>query len=231
MKSLFRMFPLVLPFASLPLSAAVVISGGHIDAPAFGYDSADGFEPHLHNEGGPNGAIINGVRVEEDSEFEPDEAVIRVALTSTTTLNGKSYFWLPDDSVTASTNGVPFVGIGLEELDAGDWAGLLTIQLADLAGPGDFLMWTTDLFGETVVLLDSLDPSKSLQLAAGSHSHFNWGFTEPGIYELTFGISGNHLGDGPVSGEGTFGFAVPEPSSALLGALGGLALLRRRRGA
>lgn len=229
MKSLFRSFSILIPLSAQPLAAAVVISGGHIDAPAFGYDTADGFEPHFHNEGGPTGAIVDGVRVEDESEYEADEAVIRVALTSTTSLSGTSYFWLPDDPLAALTNGVPFVGIGLEELDPADWTGLLTIQLSDVTGPGNFLLWTYDLFGDPVVLLDSLDPAKSLQLAAGSHSHFNWGFTEPGLYGLTFEISGTHVTDGVVSGEGTFLFAVPEPSTALLGALGACVLLRRRR--
>lgn len=57
----------------------------------------------------------------------------------------------------------------------------------------------------------------------------NWGFTEKGIYELEFAISGTHVDDGLQSGSGVYTFEViPEPSALLLGALGGLALLRRR---
>lgn len=220
---------LLFSLAPLSLPGAVVISGGHIDAPAFGYDPLDGFEPHFHNEGGPNGAIVDGVRMEEEGEFEADEAILKVALTSTTTLNGNTYFWLPDDPIAALNNDVPFVGIGLEELEVADWAGALTLRLSGFSGPGKFLLWTSDVFGDPAILLDSEDLSKTFQLAAGSHSHFNWGFSEAGIYELTFAISGAHVTEGAVNGAGTFLLAVPEPSTALLGALGALALLRRRR--
>ena len=60
---------LTLPLAlaiSQPVFAASQLTGGHIDGPAFGYDTADGFEPHFHNEGGPDGAIIDGVRQETE---------------------------------------------------------------------------------------------------------------------------------------------------------------------
>jgi hypothetical protein len=72
---------LTLPFAlalAQPVFAASYITGGHIDIPAFGYDTIGGFEPHIHNEGGPDGAIIDGVRVEGESEYEPNELIVRV---------------------------------------------------------------------------------------------------------------------------------------------------------
>jgi hypothetical protein len=65
---------LTLPLAlaiSQPVFAASLLTGGHIDGPAFGYISdadvisdpllTQGFEPHFHNEGGPDGAI-SGLR-------------------------------------------------------------------------------------------------------------------------------------------------------------------------
>jgi surface-anchored protein len=62
------------------------------------------------------------------------------------------------------------------------------------------------------------------------HAHFGWGFTEEGTYDLTFEISGTHGVDGFKSATATYSFSViPEPSSALLGAIGALGLLRRRR--
>ena len=229
MKPLLITSSLILSLGTLPLSAAVVISGGHIDVPAFGYDSLDGFEPHLHNEGGPTGAIVNGVREETDSEYEADEAIIQIPLTSTTSLNSVTYFWLPDNATQASNNGTPFVGFGLEELTPADWNGNMTLKLIGITGPGDFLLWTYDINLDPVTLLDSNNLALSFDLPPGAHEHFNWGFTDEGIYQLTFEISGDHVTDGIVSGSGTFTFAIPEPSTALLGAIGALGLLRRRR--
>ena len=197
-----------------------------MDAPAFGYVSGSGFESHLHNHGGADGAIINGVRVEIESEYEPGDVTIVVSEFSTTTLNSQNHYWLPQDENDAANNGVPFLGIGLEELDPLDWVGSMTINLTGITGPGSFVLWQ-DGFPNPTVFMDSVNDS--LTLAPGSHTHFNWGFTEKGIYELTFEISGTHLVDGLVSGSGTYTFQIPEPSSALLAVIGGLALLRRRR--
>jgi surface-anchored protein len=231
--------PLGLILTALPASAATLyrLTGGHMDAPAFGYVSiaeqaadntlTQGFEPHLHNEGGPDGSIINGVRETTESEYEPEDVTIVVAESSTTTLNSQNYYWLPQDENDAANNGVPFLGIGLEELDPSDWSGSMTISLTSITGPGSFVLWQ-DGFLNPAIFADSANDS--FTLAAGSHTHFNWGFTEKGIYELEFAISGTHIVDGLQTASGVYTFEViPEPSTFLLGALGGLALLRRRR--
>lgn len=223
---------LTLPLAlaiSQPVFAASQLTGGHIDGPAFGYDTADGFEPHFHNEGGPDGAIIDGVRQETESEFEPADLIVVVGLTSTTTLEGTSYYWLPENETTAAANNVPFLGIGLEELAVDDWNGLMTITLLSINGPGAFRLWQTDSFDNVIDFIDTENSITSFTVAPFTHTHYNWGFTALGTYELEFQISGDHVVDGLVIGSGTFTYAVPEPSTALLSALGVLALLRRRR--
>ena len=78
-----------------------------MDAPAFAYVSGEGFEPHLHNEGGPDGAIIDGVRQTGNSEYAPTEITLVVPQLSTTTLNAQSYYWLPEDETAAATNAAP----------------------------------------------------------------------------------------------------------------------------
>lgn len=217
--------------AALPATAATTyyVTGGHIDAPAFGYDSTDGFEPHIHNEGGPDGAIVNGMPVELNTEYEPGDVTIVVPQASTTTYNLVDYFFLPE----TSTAGVPYVGIGLEELNDLDWEGNVTVTLTKVVMPdgASFAMWTGgDASG--LFVLSSGDLGLGLSLEPGSHTHYNWGFTTEGIYALDFTISGTHVDSaiGFQTATGTFNFEViPEPSSALLGALGALALLRRRR--
>ena len=234
---------LTLPLAlaiSQPVFSASLLTGGHIDGPAFGYISeadatndpllTQGFEPHFHNEGGPDGAIIDGVRQETESEFEPGDLTVVVGLTSTTTLGGTSYYWLPETETAAATNNVPFLGIGLEELAAADWSGgIVTITLLNHFGPGEFRLWQDDGFGGAIDFIDTDGGAMSFNIAAGTHTHYNWGFTEIGTHGLEFQISGIHVVDGAQSGAATYTFAVPEPSTTLLGALGALALLRRRR--
>lgn len=219
-----------LTLAAFPASAATLhrLTGGHMDAPAFGYVSGSGFEPHLHNEGGPNGSIINDVREEADVEFDPADVTIVISEFSTTTLNSQNYYLLPQDANDAANYGVPFLGIGLEELDPADWNGSLTLTLQGITGPGDFVLWQ-DGFSNSTIFADSVNDS--FTLAAGSHTHFNWGFTEKGIYGLEFAISGTHVADGFQTAAAIYTFEViPEPSALLLvGALGSLALLRRRR--
>lgn len=225
---------------ALPVSAATLhtYTGGHLDAPAFGYLSVaeqaldnsltQGFEPHLHNHGGADGAIIDGVRVTDESEYEPDDVTIVVPELSTTTLNSQNYYWLPQDETDAANNGAPFLGVGLEELTPLDWTGgNVTISLASISGPGSISIWQ-DGFPDPTIFFDSAGDSVSL--AAGSHTHFNWGFSTPGIYELEFAISGTHVDDGLQSASAVYTFEViPEPSAALLGAIGALGLLSRRR--
>ncbi|MDP3851682.1 MAG: choice-of-anchor M domain-containing protein [Luteolibacter sp.] len=230
--------PLLL-LSSATIHAASLVTGGHIDFPAFGYVSnadvtadpmlSQGFEPHIHNEGGADGAIIDGVRVEADTEYEPDELIIVGKKSSTITVNSTTYFWLPETEQGAAEQGVPFVGIGLEELTASDWAGgTVTISLT-FSGPGDLLLWQDDGFGGENIFLDTANNLNSFTLAAGSHTHFNWGFTDEGVFDLEFGIAGTHVDDGLQSGSATYTMLIPEPSTALLGAFGVLGLLRRRR--
>ncbi len=123
----------------------------------------------------------------------------------------------------------------LEELSPADWTGgQLTLTLTEVAfsgsGTGRFLLWTEGAL-DPIVHFDSENiPDSSLTLPVGSHTHYNWGFSEIGTYEISIEISGTHVDDGAQLGNATYTFqVVPEPSTALLGALGALALLRRRR--
>ena len=65
---------------------------------------------------------------------------------------------------------------------------------------------------------------------SGAHDHFNYGFSEPGMWEVELSVSAMLNGTDLLTDTETFSFqVVPEPSTALLGALGALGLLRRRR--
>jgi surface-anchored protein len=103
-----------------------------------------------------------------------------------------------------------------------------------MSGPagGNFSMWDSDSFGNPTFYFSTADGISDLDVyhppVAGSHGHFNWGFTQPGTYELTFQFEGTHNTDGFKTASGTFEFqvsTVPEPAqTGLFAALGLLAL-------
>lgn len=209
---------------SLRAGAASVITSGHLDAPGFGYANGE-FEPHLHASAG---AVIDGVTISSDAEFEPNELIIAVPASSTITVGSSTYYWLPEDHQAAEEADAPFVGFGLEELVDTDWAGgTVTITLLGFSGPGNFLLWQDDGLGGQNLFVDTANNLTAFTLAAGSHSHFNWGFTDNATYTLEFQISGDHVIDGVKSDSAGFTYMVPEPSSVLLG-LAGMALMFRR---
>jgi surface-anchored protein len=130
----------------------------------------------------------------------------------------------------------PFLGIASEELTPANWNSL-TLRLVVASGPagGHFSLWQSDLFGSPTMKMatgDGISAADTISLSVGGHDHFNYGFTQPGIYNLTFQWDGEHAVDGVVSATGTYSFGVttvPESSSTALLALGALALFARRR--
>ena len=82
-----------------------------------------------------------------------------------------------------------------------------------LTGPGQLVAYLTESLGQPDRYFDSTDglgPADSTTLPPAAHTHLNWAFTKPGIYQLT--LRGElELGAGkPLQrlGEGTFTFAV-----------------------
>jgi surface-anchored protein len=174
--------------------------------------------------------VVDGVTQTTASEYEPGDLIVVVPQSSTITVSSTNYYWLPETETAAANNGTPFLGIGLEELDPLDWVGgTVTLTLLSISGPGDLLLWQDNGLGGANLFLDSANSMMGFNLNAGAHTHFNWGFTELGLYDLEFQISGEHVADGLQSGSATYTFMVPEPTTALLGAIGALGLLRRRR--
>lgn len=96
-------------------------------------------------------------------------------------------------------------------------------------------MWSSGVFGQLNFEFSTNNPGgtiggdNALSLPVGTHAHYNWGFTAPGIYEVTITTSGIHNDFGLVSDTQTITFgveaipAVPEP--ATYGAAIGLLLL------
>lgn len=113
------------------------------------------------------------------------------------------YIW-PQGS---SNPDVPQLGIGAEGIDGGTLASYFNndprynasgvwvqLQLADVRGPAGahLSVYRTGLGGVTVLFAtsDGITEADSLYLLEGSHNHFHWAFTHPGIYEVDLIASG-----------------------------------------
>ncbi len=212
---------------------------GHGD---IGIAYEDGWDLHIHAEG----AIIDGVEYLDD-EFDPADVLIQIPDFSsiarpagavwapTGVMPGASIWLLPQSEAP----GVPFAGFGTEEIPLGEFVGdaisLSLISAVSPSGNGQFSLYRTDLFGTPTFFMstsDGIDTSDLLPLNADDHTHANLGFSEQGLWAVTFEASGTHATDGFVTGMETYYFnIVPEPAAAVMCLVGGIPLvIRRRRG-
>ncbi len=213
-------------------------SDGHADI-GVAYAGPGALELHWHM---ADGAVVNGSSIME-SEFEPSEirAIVptfssfaRGASDPTWSFIGNSAgattYFLPN----TPTSGIPYLGFGSEELDALDWlTPNLSWSISSYSGPGHFSMFT-DMTTPTVAA-STFNGDLTFTTALGGHGHFNLAFTQPGVYDVEFTVSGIHGVDGIATDTQTFRFdvaAVPEPTSiggALALAGGWIVRFRRRK--
>jgi len=229
----------LLALSAQQAGAQIQYSSGHIDI-GVAYEDGD-WDLHIHDE-------------ETDVEYEPNELYFHGSEANSSefklTAPGAGAFGFlgasGDDIYIfpqVEDNGLPFIGIAAEENVLGDFIDdLLIINMVSFSGPGSFFMYQTDGFGSPTVYFDTsdgIDSSDVYTLGVPGHAHFNYAFTEAGIY--TVGITATGTPDTPMSAESvsstafyTFGVnqVVPEPSAyALIAGLVGISLVgcRRRR--
>jgi surface-anchored protein len=171
----------MLPGASLP-----VLVDGHTDV-GINYED-DAWDLHVHAE-------------DTGMEYAPDAVWIKVPSSARTSApDGAAYSFLgaPGNALwvlsAVQHPNMPFLGFGTEEMASGIFSNNV-VQLAfkGVEGPGDFIVYQSDMFGKPVVWFnsrDGLDASDVQQLAAGGHTHVNWVFTAPGKYHVKFQASG-----------------------------------------
>jgi len=68
----------------------------------------------------------------------------------------------------------------------------LTLRLTSIEGPGRFVGYYADAI--PTILLDPENGVDATTMYAGSHSHMNWFFSEPGFYRLDFELQGTTQG-------------------------------------
>lgn len=202
-------------------------------------DDHEGEDDHDHDHEGDNHPIIDGEEATEE-EYEIDALTLlvsggRLPGAGVADSGAADIYVLAQDESLAVAQGTPWVGIAVEEIAPGLLLNdLVTLSLVDVSGPGVYSLWTTDSFGGDSVLMSSAlgsdaPDSVALPLDPG-HYHFNMGFSEEGIYDVTFNSSGTTVDGVETGADFTVSFnVVPEPSSVLLLALGAFATLRRRR--
>ncbi len=217
-----------------------VLTEGEVD---FGikYDAAEGWEFELHDE-------TNNVEYElgETLLVAPEDARLSrpggVQWDFLGVGAGESVWVLPQNEIS----GLLYFGVGSEEMtgdvfdsyfeadarvnDRGRW---IKTTVAAVRGPGQFSVWTTDQNGNPTVwaaTADGLQSSDALFGVEGGHTHYNWGFTAAGRYEIDVVVSAFQGGALLQSDVATINFdVVPEPATILALAAGLAAVASRRR--
>jgi len=190
---------------------------------------------HFHGHNVKMRHIASGV-VRTYAEFEADgDEVVIVVPQSTEIVRpagsqwdflgipaGAKFYQLPQ----YSTPGVPFFGVGTEELDygvlVGDRVTFSLLGVPQRPSGGQFALYQFGMTGPERIM-DTADGSfanDSFNFPAGTHGHYNFAFTEPGLYTLKIGVSGQRTaayGGGTVSTQSDFHFqVVPEPGTIAL---------------
>ncbi len=118
---------------------------------------------------------------------------------------GEPFWILPQN---AGTGALP-LGIATERADGGrlcswnpqDHRGAdnadrwFEVRLTGVRGPeeGDFALWQADGISPPVVFMSTQEGGVGdddvFYISAGSHVHANWGFTQPGLYAVSFRVS------------------------------------------
>lgn len=135
---------------------------------------------------------------------------------------GSSFWRLPETLET----GVLFLGFRTEDVDPDPFLPffglptmamrLLSVRGSGMDRGGHFSMYQTDSFGTPFFHFTTSDGIGSGDLLSpitmGAHAHYNWAFTAPGEYHVTFQSEANYTLDGGnqiTNGVGTFTFYVP----------------------
>lgn len=178
-------------------------------------------DPHLHS------AEI------EPHETAADSALLPVVAAAKTTRPVSSVYdftgaaaggtlWLLPKNQNQS---VLFLSIGTEEIASSALAGPMTWTLTSVTGsgggvaPGVFSVWNVDNFATVIPLMSTAvgaGTPNAFNVTAATHTHFNYGFTAPGLYNVEFSVSAPlsaSLGGGTAVGSATYSFGVFDTGS------------------
>ncbi len=227
-------------------SATIVFSSGDVD-----------LDIHLHEHDGETELELGFHDEANDLEIDASEGLVFVPEAGSGGIAlrpadaaysfigvgaGEPYYVLPEVEDPAKV----YFGIGTEEIAPGTldayvsldprvpavstpWVNLI---LADVRGPGVFSLWNQGDEGPILWMTsaDGIGATDQLLVPEDSHTHYNWSFSAPGVYEIDFVAAASLGGELIVSDTTTYRFVVvPETSMLAPMALGAVALLRRRK--
>lgn len=242
--------------ASSPAMAAHIQTTGHTDI-RFLYDAATGAADIAYFL--DQGSTVDGQSISAANSVGGTPVTVSGGQTKITYPTTNLITFIPDPSVarpagaawdfTGTTAGSPLWYIGQTQDVDKPWTGISTesvtaaqfsnirYELTAFSGPGQMSVTTTGVFGGNTVFYQTsngLSAADAINVPAGTHAHYNWYFTEPGVYTFDLTATGTltpAAGGGTVSDSDTFTFhvAVPEPTSVTLLGTSALGILRRRR--
>lgn len=185
----------------------------------------------------------------DTGDYTFDTLQVNVTSAPLTTVNGNGYWITPASGTSYSNTAQPDLGIRTRlrenqiamgigtNTEANQFDGMtLTLDWANSLRPAgaEFIMFKYNALTETNdVLYETAANDLTHTWDNFGHTHWHFGFSDPGDYSLVFGIagSGGTYGATASGSQVTVNFSVvPEPSAALLSILAaGVFGLRRRR--
>jgi len=89
-----------------------------------------------------------------------------------------------------------YLGLSTEGVSPAVFPDGVALYLRAVQGPGHAFAWQAGLGGLEVRFnsRDGCDDSDRIAMPAGSHAHWNFGFTSNGVYELVFEVQGRRAG-------------------------------------
>ncbi|MGL4421565.1 MAG: choice-of-anchor M domain-containing protein, partial [Gemmataceae bacterium] len=183
-----------------------VLSEGDVDVGIAVEEGA--FEPHIHDE-------------EADLEYEPSAGLFHIRSIGATARSadaafdflgvnpGQTFWRLGQEPV----GGLLFLGLGAEEIEPGVLVDdKLQVRFLSVSGPGHVSLWNNTDTGPEVLAasINGLNSADQFTLNSGSHTHYNWGFSSKGFYQVTLQFEAKLAETGEVllSEPATYNFAV-----------------------
>lgn len=221
-----------------PLQAQMAYTAEHMDL-GVAWDGNNLYGVWINDFAVVNGVIdstpvflaneIKAVGIYDDPAFPLNVPINRPAASTWDFLGvgpGEPLYILPSGG---TPNTLPYLGISTEHGSLTPFDNPITISLVDMTGPAGST-FNLHVGSTSVMSATNNSASGSISLIKGAHEHYNWTFTNMGVYHLTFEFSG-FIGTTQHTAQDTFRFdIIPEPSGALLVLVGVvLALTGRRR--
>ncbi len=211
--------------AAQPQDFEVILTIGHADIGLFISDGDTIIDhgDHTHTVDGEPAWDLHVHDGENDEEYAPDQALFYVGPQALTTRsNGLE---LSDYDFLGVAAGQPlyilpatenpellFLGIGTEEIEVGTLVGgTAQINLVSVNGPGQLSLWqfTAGAPNLAFATSDGVTQADTFTVLEGGHTHYNWGFTAPGRYEVTIEAAGAVVGhDELTKATATYYFSV-----------------------